>query len=401
MKCYKYIILGAGPSGLSFAHTLKNLGEDSFLVIEKESVAGGLCRSEVVDGAPLDIGGGHFLDVERKEVLDFLFRFMPRSEWQEYKRISKIRIRGVEIDYPLEANLWQFPVADQVDFLESIARAGCVRGITMPESFEEWITWKLGEGIAQEYMLPYNKKIWSTKLNRIGIYWLYKLPDVSFRETLQSCLEGKPFGTLPAHGVFLYPKEYGYGEVWKRMGDSLGEQLITNTEISSIDIVNRVVNGRFKAETIITTIPWTIWPGISNLPEEIKEEIAKLEFSSIDVDYHAKDIQTDAHWIYEPNEHLSFHRLLCRNNFTRGRGYWTETNSKRALEEKGWRYRNKYAYPLNTREKPDAVSRIHKWAGQNKIIGVGRWGTWEHMNSDIAVATGIETGKKLCKGEVL
>ena len=85
METYRYIILGAGPSGLSFAHTLKALGENSFLVIEKESVAGGLCRSEAVDGAQLDIGGGHFLDVKRKEVLNFLFRFMPAEGYDSGK----------------------------------------------------------------------------------------------------------------------------------------------------------------------------------------------------------------------------------------------------------------------------------------------------------------------------
>ena len=124
MEHFKYVILGAGPSGLSFAHTLRLLGEESFVVIDKESVAGGLCRSAIVDGKPLDIGGGHFLDVKRKDVLELLFRFMPREEWQEHRRVSKIRIRGVEIDHPLEGNLWQLPIADQMDFLESIAKGG-------------------------------------------------------------------------------------------------------------------------------------------------------------------------------------------------------------------------------------------------------------------------------------
>lgn len=54
----KYIILGAGPAGLSYANRLKKSGETSFLVLEREKDAGGLCRSVNVDNSPLDRGGG-------------------------------------------------------------------------------------------------------------------------------------------------------------------------------------------------------------------------------------------------------------------------------------------------------------------------------------------------------
>ena len=73
----KVLILGAGPSGLTVANCLKKKGIYDFIVLEKEEVAGGLCRSVEVDGAPLDIGGGHFLDVRRPKVTEFLFQFMP------------------------------------------------------------------------------------------------------------------------------------------------------------------------------------------------------------------------------------------------------------------------------------------------------------------------------------
>ncbi|MBM4314501.1 MAG: amine oxidoreductase [Deltaproteobacteria bacterium] len=395
MQHYKYVILGAGPSGLSFAHTLKSLGEDSFLVIEKESVAGGLCRSETVDGAPLDIGGGHFLDVKRQEALNLLFRFLPRSEWREYSRISKIKIRQMEIDYPLEANLWQLSASDQIDFLESIAQAGCVGGLPMPESFEKWISWKLGARIAEEYMLPYNRKIWSIPLDELGIYWLYKLPDVSFRETLQSCLESKPAGRIPAHGNFFYPKHYGYGEVWRRMGVALGERLRASTTVTGIDVKNRVVNGCVRAEQIVSTIPWTSWPAIADVPGPIIDAISRLRNASIDVDYFPESLPTKAHWIYDPDERIAHHRVLCRSNFCEGsQGYWTETNSKRAIDAKGYRHRNEYAYPLNTIKKPEAVAIVCDWASQNRITGLGRWGTWEHMNSDTAVSEGIREAKK-------
>lgn len=396
MTKVKYLILGAGPTGLAIAHTLAALGEDSFLVLEKEETAGGLCRSHDVDGHPLDIGGGHFLDVKRRDVLDFLFGFLPESQWREFHRVSRISIRGNELDYPLEANLWQMPVDDQLDFLESIARAGCVSGIPMPEAFDAWIVWKLGERIAEEYMLPYNRKIWSTDLGELGTYWLYKLPDVSFRQTLQSCLEAKASGTLPAHATFLYPRDHGYGEVWKRMGEALGDRLRTRTPVTSIDISKRIVNEEFQGETIITTIPWPIWSAVSDIPADVADRIASLRNASIDIDYYPETVPTDVHWLYEPDEGISHHRILYRSNFCAGsRGYWTETNSHRAATRGKWHHRNEYAYPVNTIGKPAAIAELLSWADEHGIVGAGRWGTWEHMNSDIAVAHGMATAQKL------
>ena len=71
----KYLIIGGGPSGLTLANSLINNGKDDVLVLERNEEAGGLCRSKNVDGSPLDIGGGHFLDVKNKRVLDFVFDF--------------------------------------------------------------------------------------------------------------------------------------------------------------------------------------------------------------------------------------------------------------------------------------------------------------------------------------
>jgi protoporphyrinogen oxidase len=392
LKKIKYVILGAGPSGLTIAHSLIHQGipKSQVLLIEKESAVGGLCRSEQVDGAPLDIGGGHFLDVGKKEALEFLFRFMPEHEWNTFSRVSKIRLRGQEIDYPLEANLWQFSKSDQVDYLVSIAQARCVRGEPMPEALSDWVVWKLGERIAQDYMLPYNRKIWSMDLNELGTYWLYKLPDVSFRETLRSCLDASPIGTLPAHSTFLYPKQYGYGEVWRRMGQALGNSLIQNCVVESIDLTTRTVNGQWCAETIINTIPWVLWRNFCQVPEEIQGQINKLRSIPIDIDYMQESLDNPAHWIYEPNEAISHHRLLLRSNFCSGsRGHWTETNAVRSKATDGWRHHNEFAYPVNTLGKPEAVEQIHQWATSQRVISAGRWGKWEQMNSDIAVAEAL------------
>ena len=396
MEFRKFVILGAGPTGLAFARTLLDLGQDSFVVLEKEPVPGGLCRSEEVDGAPLDIGGGHFLDLKRPEVLSLIFRFLPEQQWRQFDRISRIRLGGTEIDYPVEANIWQMSDEQQIEFLESIAKAGCVSGAPEPEGFVEWIKWKLGESIANEYMLPYNRKIWSEDLTTLGTYWLNKLPDVSFRDTLMSCIKRTAFGSIPAHGKFLYPKKHGYGEVWKRIGDSLGERLLVNSPVTSIDIGTMTVNERFSAEKIINTIPWPVWLSNSSLPVPVKDLISSLKHVPIDIDYYPGAPGTDAHWIYEPDEKVSHHRELNRCNFCgNARGYWTETNSRRAVSPKVPRFRNEYAYPINSTKKPESMAKILQWAEANSIIGLGRWGRWEHINSDVAVAEGIPAARKL------
>ncbi len=222
---YKYLILGGGAAGLTFATLLKKSGEESFLLVEKENECGGLCRSTDVDGAPLDIGGGHFLDVRRPKVVDFLFEFMPKEEWNIFSRISKIKVGNYLIDHPFEANIWQFPEDISNEYLESIKIAGCNTGIARPGKFLDWIRWKLGDKIADDYMLPYNKKMFGDNLNSLGTYWLEKLPDVSYEDTKNSIVNKKAIAKQPGHAQFYYPKKYGYGEVWKRMSNYLGDRV--------------------------------------------------------------------------------------------------------------------------------------------------------------------------------
>lgn len=404
MQKVNYLILGAGPAGISFARTLLDLGVTSFLVLEKEKTAGGLCRSEIVDGSPLDIGGGHFLDVKRPEVNDLLFRFLPKEEWNLYERDSRIETEGVLIGHPFEANIWQLPLEKQVDYLESIAKAGCNSNLPMPEKFVDWITWKLGERIAKDYMLPYNRKMFADDLDELGTYWLDKLPDVSFKETLLSCLTHKPYGTQPGHAQFYYPKKYGYGEVWERMADSMKEHMVYDSVVCSMDCETKTVqcgNGEtYQADCIITTIPWTSFEQIYKLPPDLTEEIAKLKSSAVEIRYVPKNMDTQAQWIYYPDDHLAYHRILVRHNFCKGsRGYWMETRKERIgmyeENENSYRYLNEYAYPLNTLEKPGIMEKLLSFMQKRQIYGLGRWGEHNHYNSDVTVARAMHLAQKL------
>ena len=271
----KYLILGAGPSGLTFANMLLRAGEDDFLVLEKESSAGGLCRSEDVDGSPFDIGGGHFLDVRDPEVTDFVFSFLPKDEWDLYERDSRIDLYGDMIGSPIEANIWQLPEDKQERYLRAIEVAGCNKGYPMPEKFTDWIVWKLGSAIAEDYMLPYNRKMFGEDLDSLGTYWLEKLPNVSYEETKLSCANHRPYGTQPGHAKFYYPKKYGYGEAFTRMADALGDRIHYNEQVVSIDYDRKIVNGTYKADKMIVTIPWNAVDEHIGLDDGIKSGLRK------------------------------------------------------------------------------------------------------------------------------
>jgi protoporphyrinogen oxidase len=325
----KYVIIGAGPAGLAFAATLKKQGETSFVVLEKEQEAGGLCRSVQCGGAPLDFGGGHILDVRCKNVLDFLFSYMPENEWNFYERNTKIVTENHTVDYPFEANIWQLPPAEQIDYLESIAKAAFAKN-EKPKKFIDWIYWKLGDKIADEYMIPYNQKIWSCDLNTLGTYWLLKLPDVSFRDTVSSCLYHKPYGTLPGHAQFYYPKNTGYGEVFLRIADTLKKHIYYGYTVHDVDPQQTSVNNDFTGTYIINTAPWheLTWAEAPSFSGKFRSLVNKLYYTSIDIEYHAEPSGTDAHWTYYASPRLSYHRKINRDNIIAGsKGYWTETNA--------------------------------------------------------------------------
>ena len=404
MHKVKYLILGAGPAGLAFARTLLDCGETSFLVLEKEDEAGGLCRSTMVDGSPLDIGGGHFLDVRRPKVNELLFRFLPKEEWTLFERDSRIEVDQVTIGHPFEANIWQMPLEKQVDYLESIAKAGCNSEVQRPEKFVDWITWKLGDQIAKDYMIPYNKKMFADELNELGTYWLEKLPDVSFKETLLSCLTHKPYGTQPGHAQFYYPKEYGYGEVWLRLADSMKEHMVYHCPVAEMDCETKIVTGgngeTYQAEKIITTVPWTSFQKIDNLPEDLSEGIVSLKSSAVEVRYCPENMDTEAQWIYYPDEKLPYHRILVRHNFCQGsKGYWMETRKERVdmfkPDDSAYRYLNEYAYPLNTIQKPQIIEGLLAFMKEKQIFGLGRWGEHNHYNSDVTVERAMNLAEEL------
>ncbi len=267
----------------------------------------------------------------------------------------------------------------------------------MPEKFIDWIYWKLGKKIAEDYMIPYNQKMFGEDLNSLGTYWLNKLPNVSFDETLISCLEKKAYGTQPGHAEFYYPKKYGYGELWLRMAERLGDRVVYNEKATKLDLNAKCVNDKYEADVIINTVPWKSFDEIVGLPDNLKKNIEDLKYSSTVIDYVPDNLDTEAQWIYYPDLNLDYHRILVRHNFCpNSKGYWTETNLTRFNSEgKKNFFVMDYAYPLNTIGKQEKMKELLDYTKERNVIGLGRWGEWQHYNSDVVVSLALKCAQNL------
>ena len=181
------------------------------------------------------------------------------------------------------------------------------------------------------------------------------------------------------------------------MAEKLKGHIEYGVEANELDFNRRIVNGQYRANIIINTIPWRCFETLKGVDEKFSDSILDLKYISVVIKYYDEDPETDAHWTYFPDEKLEYHRALYRCNFCAGaKGYWTETNLNRAdLKDSRWSYVNKYAYPVNTIRKREAISYILETAENKKIFGLGRWGEWEHYNSDTTVEKALEFSDRL------
>lgn len=408
---YDYIVLGAGITGLTLLKKLKEKGYNNILGIEREKEAGGLCRTFYVDGHACDIGG-HFFQTKFPEVEEFVFsHFSKEKMYQINPRISKINIYGIDIDYPLEANLWQLPVEKQVEYLISIVRNGEALGKPEPKNYEEWIRWKLGDKVCDEYLIPYNSKLWGVPSDEMDIDWLHKIPRIEVEEILKNSLSHtQDVEKYPAHIRPYYPKSGGYGRVIEAIAADINKYIKFNTKVTKLIYDKNekiwIVNDEFKAKNIINSTPWTDLYNALGSPVEIQEQIQKIKYNKLVISlFETDENPTPYHWRYIPDLKEQHHREFFISNFaldSKNYGTFTETNADRfdadKLTFKGrniFNYETTAAYPLPLIGKTKAITDILEYFKPMHLYGVGRWGEHQHHNHDVCMKHAMDFVKQI------
>ncbi len=395
-----YLIIGAGMTGVSLARLLQLRGGLKFHVLEAAPQAGGLCRSEEVNGHHLDLGGGHFLCTKHPRVYDFIFSHLPREEFNHFTRVSKIRLAGGwEVDYPLESNLWQLPAEAQVEFLLACMRSGEASGCDEPANYEAWLRWKLGARISEDYLLPYNRKIWGVEPQEMDVDWLHKIPRLDVREMLRSCLTHcSDRAKMPSHQDFLYPRRGGFQSIFDAVYAPVRDHISVASPVVSLRRLDEgagggwLVNGEHRCRHLVNTAPWhrlqtAFGPADAT---RLAPYLPRLRTNSVVVSLLEQPFEHDWHWCYLPDPKIAHHREFFIRNFaphSRRDGVYIETNRQRWVphDRALCEHTNEDAYPIPVLGHARAIRSVLEICRPWRLYGLGRWGQHNYFNSDVCI----------------
>lgn len=406
---YDYLIIGAGLTGITLCKKLKEKGITNVVVLEAQEVAGGLCTTREIEGHQLDLGGGHFFGTKHQEVYDYVFKYLPESEFNFIPRVSKLNIDGCVIDYPIESNLWQLPLDIQIEYLISVIRNGESQGQPEPKNYEEWIRWKLGNKICDRYMIPYNTKLWGVAPSVMDVDWLYKIPRVNVEEVLQYSLTKKADeNKMPAHIGFYYPKKGGFQTIFDALYKEEKDNVLLNEPVTKMQYQadgTWLVNGKFATKQIINTTPWNDLFEALGSPEALKTDFEKIQYNKIVVSLYEKPYDVNWHWCYIPDIEKRHHREFYIHNFapqSKKNGVYVETNVKRFEGDEAavggkalFHYETKAAYPIPVVGHASAISNILAFYKSKNLHGVGRWGQHQYQNADVSMFEAIKFVKTI------
>lgn len=313
------LIAGGGLAGLSAAYHLEESGAD-YLLLEKESHVGGLCRSIHKEGYTFD-HSGHLLCFQKEETLSWV-QSLLEDRLASFERKASIFLRDNFVPFPFQANLGALPPEIMRECLADfiVQNTGCNTS-TNSKAWTSWVLGTFGEGMARHFFFPYHRKLWGVpleELSREGLEW--SVPRPSLQQVVDGAF-GKPNPHMGYNPRFFYPLHGGIEKLpsalrrkISRIKTACGLRQILWEKKSAM-----LEDGRaLSYEKAISSIPLPrllrmLDPRVSWL-ETVASSLRWVDVWVLNVGVRRAHL-CDQHWIYFPEKDYPFFRVGCYTAF--------------------------------------------------------------------------------------
>jgi protoporphyrinogen oxidase len=237
------VIIGAGPAGLTAAYQLTKSGVTP-IVLESDSVVGGISRTAQADGWRFDIGGHRFF-TKVKPVEDLWHEILSDDEFLQRPRMSRIYYDGKYYDYPIKPlnALRNLGVVEATRCVLSYLWVK-VRPPKDKSMLEGYIAADYGWRLYNHFFKTYNEKLWGVPASSISAdFAAQRIKGMSLVDAVWEPIRAKVFGRRNKANQltslieeFQYPK-YGPGMMWERCRDIVeerGVEVAMNTRVVGI-----------------------------------------------------------------------------------------------------------------------------------------------------------------------
>ena len=170
----KYLVVGAGLFGATFAHEAAKRGHEVKVIEKRNHIAGNIYTKEV-NGIQVHQYGAHIFHTSNKKIWDYVNQF---ADFNRYTNSPVANYNGEIYNLPFNMNTFNklWGVVTPAEAQAKIEEQRSILGDKRPENLEEQAISLIGTDIYEKLIKGYTEKQWGHKATDLPAFIIRRLP---------------------------------------------------------------------------------------------------------------------------------------------------------------------------------------------------------------------------------
>lgn len=445
-----FLIIGAGPAGLSAGIELAKHNCTS-LIIEQSDSVGGLSKTIEKDGFRFDLGGHRFFTTEEK--VNKLWQETLGDNFIERPRKSRIFYKNTFFNYPISISdaFGKLGAFETMKIATSYLKSRALPSRNT-KNLESWLCNLFGKKLYLHFFKSYTEKVWGIPCNQISSDWgKQRIKGLDLLSLVKNAMKKAGKGSIKTLIDKFYYPPLGPGQMYDKMAENItnaGSEIICNTRAIKITHENNHAvmltaksdntEYQIKFKHLVSTMPLTelvksLSPQLSESVLNANNKLSYRSFIAVNLLINKEHIIPD-NWLYIHDPSYKTGRIQCYKNWsekmvpdssrsslgcelfvTENDEIWNMDENDlvelarkevhrlgivdKSLVYSGFAVKVPKAYPVFDLEYQKNVQEIREEIDNiTNIHPAGRYGMFKYNNMDHSILTGILAARN-CLGE--